>query len=582
MAARLTALIVVAIVTITVIAGLIVGAQRSDEGPQADLIVHNARIFAADGTAPFDGAIAVRGNEIVRVGSDREVRRLRRPQTIEIDAGGGTVMPGFNDAHTHFLSGGLGLERANLLDSPTLADIERTIREFAAAHPDRPWVIGRGWYYEPFPGGLPARRILDALVPDRPAYMVAYDGHTAWVNTKALQVAGITRKTRDPKNGVVVKDSRTGEPTGVLKETAQRLVSRHLPEPTRDDRMRALRAAVDQAHRLGVTSVQNAHGDADEFALYEDLIREGALKVRVYSAVSIGLPVDAAGLDALEALRTRRPDDPLFKTGAAKLMHDGVIESHTAAMLQPYANRPSVKGEPRATPEELTRLVDALDARGWQIMIHAIGDAAIRQALDAFDHAAKVNPAPASGRRHRIEHIETTDPADIPRFGALGVIASMQPFHANPSPNQIGVWAGNIGPERASRGWSYGDISKAGGRLAFGSDWPVVTLDPRVGVNMAVNRTTPEGTPPGGWYPMQRVSLAAALEAYTSGAAFASFDEKRKGRISPGMLADLVILSRDLFALPAAKLLDATVVTTIFDGKIVYDRSTATRPERTP
>ena len=575
MAARLTALIVVAIVTITVIAGLIVGAQRDDGDGPVDLIVHNARVFAADGTAPFDGAVAVRGNEIVRVGESREIRRLRRQGTLEIDAKGGTVLPGFNDAHLHFLSGGLGLERANLLDAKTLAEIESIIRTFAEQHPDRPWVIGRGWFYDPFPGGLPTRQMLDALVPDRPAYMTAYDGHTAWVNSKALEIAGVTKKTKDPQNGAIVRDPKTGEPTGVLKESAKGLVSRFLPEPTREDKLRALRAAMAEAHRFGITSIQNAHGDAEEFAIYDELHKANALTVRTYSALSIDAPLSDADADTLDALWKKYPDTPLFKTGALKLMGDGVIESHTAAMLAPYANKPGSKGQPNATDEDMKATVAKMDARGWQVMTHAIGDAAVRQALDAYEHAAKVNAAPARGRRHRVEHIETVDAADIPRFGALGVIASLEPLHGNPSPNQLVVWAGNIGEERASRAWAYRSIRQAGGRLAFGSDWPVVTPDPRTGIFTAVNRTTPDGVPPGGWLPGERLTLADALEAYTSGAAYASFDEGRKGRLAKGQLADLVVLSSDLFAVPAAKLLDVQVTHTIFDGRVVYERAKA-------
>jgi predicted amidohydrolase YtcJ len=572
MAARLTAYLVVAIVTATVIAGLIVGAQRDEADGPVDLIVVNGRVFTADGRGTVAEALAVRGNQVLAVGSNREIKRLRRRATRVIDAHGGTVLPGFNDAHVHLLGGGLALEKVDLLDATTLPEIERKIREFAAANPDRPWVLGRGWYYQPFPGGLPTRQLLDALVPDRPAHMVAYDGHTAWVNSKALALAGITRRTPNPPNGVIVKDPRTGEPTGVLKEAAQRLIEKVLPEPTRADRLRALRAAVGAAHRAGVTSVQNASGSAQEFELYDELRRAGELKLRVYSAISAGGPVDEMRAAELDAIRARYADDVLFKTGAVKLMIDGVIEAHTAAMLAPYANRPATAGTPMMTPEELDRTVALLDARGWQIMIHAIGDRGIRLALDAYERAARVNAPPARGRRHRIEHIETIDPADIPRFGRLGVIASMQPFHGSPSDNQIAVWTANIGPERASRGWAYRSIAEAGGRLAFGSDWPVVTLDPRFGLHMAVTRTTPAGTPAGGWFAAEALPLARALEAYTSGAAFASFDEHRKGTLAPGMLADIVILSADLFSLPPARLLDAVVTMTIFDGKVVYER----------
>jgi predicted amidohydrolase YtcJ len=576
MAARLTAFLVAVIVATSVIAGLIVGAQRDDRTGPVDLIVYNGTVFPADGSGEFHEAIAVRGSEILRVGSNREIKRLGGKATRVIDAHGGAVLPGFNDAHLHFVSGGLALDRANLLDAATLDAIRETITRFAADHPDRPWVLGRGWYYQPFPGGLPTRALLDELVPDRPAQMVAYDGHTSWVNSKALQLAGITRRTPDPENGVIVRDPKTGEPTGVLKEAAMSLVSTHVPPPTEADRLAALRAAIGEAHRVGVTSIQNAHGDPAEFALYDQLRNAGELKVRVYSALSADGDLTSEQLDGFDGEWKRRPDGPLFKTGAVKLMLDGVIEAHTAAMLAPYTNRADTAGAPMIPRESLERTVTMLDARGWQVMIHAIGDGGIRMALDAFERAATVNPAPARGRRHRIEHIETTDPADIPRFGRLGVIASMQPFHANPSPQQIGVWEANIGPERASRGWVYGSISRQGGRLAFGSDWPVVSLDPRLGLNMAVNRRTPEGTPADGWHPEERLPLAAAIEAYTSGAAWAAFDEHRKGRLAPGQLADIVILSTDVFEAPSSKLMEAQVMTTIFDGKVVYERGAVT------
>lgn len=583
MKSRLAAVVIATIVAVTIVAGPIARAQRDDREGPVDLIVHNAAVYAAGapeasrsggeqggGSVP-DQAVAIRGNRILRVGSDREILALRKPSTVIVDARGGTVLPGFNDAHVHFISGGLGLERVNLLDAFTFDDILRKIRAFAEAHRDRPWVEGRGWYYEPFPGGLPTRQQLDSVVSDRPARMVCYDGHTSWVNTRALQAAGITRDTPDPKNGEIVRDPSTGEPTGVLKETAQQLVSKVLPETTRADRVRALRAAIAEAHRLGVTSVQNAGGSLEELELFDEVRRAGDLKVRVYYAISTGSELGAAGAAALNEARKRFPDDPLLKTGAIKIMVDGVIESFTAAMLAPYSTKP-ISGEPMWTSAELDRVVALLDRQGWQVMIHAIGDRGIRMALDAYERAAAANPSPARGRRHRIEHIETTDSADIPRFGALGVIASLEPFHANPSQNQIAVWEANVGPERAARGWAYRSISSGGGRLAFGSDWPVVTLDPRFGVNMAVNRTTPDGRPAGGWHARERVPLATALEAYTSGAAYASFDEQRKGTVAPDMLADLVVMTKNVFALPGARILEAEVAATIFDGKVVFER----------
>lgn len=569
MASRLTAYIVVTIVAATLIAGLIVGAQRDDDGP-IDLIILNAKVYAGDRNA-FAEALAIRGNTILRVGSNREIKRLRRAQTTVVDAHGGAVLPGFNDSHVHFLGGGLSLEQIDLLDAVTLDQIQEKIRGFAAAHSDQPWVRGRGWYYAPFPGGLPTRQQLDAIVPDRPAYMTCYDGHTAWVNTKALQLAGITRPTPNPKNGIIVKDPRTGEPTGVLKEAAQELMNNVLPQPTRNDKLRAIRAGIIEAHRFGVTSIQNASGTPGEFELYDEIRRAGDLTLRVYSALSIRPGFTEADADRFEPVRKLFADDPLFKAGAVKLVADGVIEAHTAAMLAPYANRPTT-GNPNYSADDLNRIVAMMDRRGWQIMIHAIGDAGIRMALDAYERATAANPAPPRGRRHRIEHIESVDGADIPRFGKLGIIASQQPFHGNPSANQIDVWAGNIGPDRASRAWAWKSIKDAGGRLAFGSDWPVVMMDPRVGINMAVNRTTPDGKPESGWLPEQKLPLADVIDAYTSGAAYASFDEQRKGTLARGMLADIVIMSTDIFAAPPERLLDAAVDVTIFDGKVVFTR----------
>jgi predicted amidohydrolase YtcJ len=569
MASRLTTYIVVLIVAGTLIAGLIVGAQRDDENGPVDLIVTNGRVYTGS-TSTFAQALAVRGNKILRVGTNREIKRLRRPQTTIVDAHGGSVLPGFNDSHVHLLSGGLSLREVNLSDATSLEAVQDNVKSFAAAHPERPWIRGRGWYYDAFPGGLPTRQQLDAVVADRPAYLVAYDGHTGWANTKALAAAGITRRTPNPSRGVIVKDPRTGEPTGALKEAALELIEQVVPQPTRDERLDALRAAIAEAQRFGVTSVQEAGGSAEDLALLDDLRDTGELQVRVYAALSVEPDVTEPEVHALEAARARHADDPLLKVGAVKLMADGVIESHTAYMLAPYADRPTT-GEPNFTPDQLARVVSAFDKGGWQILIHAIGDGAVRMSLDAIEQASKTNPAPRRGRRHRLEHVETVDPADIPRFGALGVIASQQPFHGSPAPSQMEVWTANIGETRASRGWAYHSILAAGGRLAFGSDWPVVTLDPLPGIHTAVTRTTLEGQPEGGWDPAERLPLNAAIDAYTSAAAWASFDEQRKGTLARDMLADIVILSADIFA-PDALIMNATVDTTIFDGKVVYTR----------
>src|SRR4029453_3803613 len=491
---------------VALLAGLSVGAQREDDGA-VSLIVINGKVYGADGGADLAEAVAVRGNKVIRVGSNREIQRLKRAQTTVIHARGGPVMPGFNDAHAHLISGGLSLDQINLGDATPIEAIKDPIRIWSEAHPEREWITGRGWYYQPFGGAMPTRQMLDALVPDRPAYLIAYDGHTGWANTKALKAAGINRRTNAPANGVIVKDARTGEPTGAREEAAVSLMTAAAPKATEEDRLAAIRAAIDEAHRVGITSVQDAGGTPADLDLFDRLRKRRELTLRVYQALRADATLTEAGLDELDEVRTRFADDPVLKTGAVKLIADGVIESHTAAMLEPYANRPSIKGDARFTPEQLNKVVAMLDKRGWQVMTHAIGDRAVRMTLDAYQAAAQANAAPERGRRHRIEHIETIDPEDIPRFGKLGVIASMQPVHATPSPTSGDVWSVNIGDAPAPRGWRWNSIARAGGRLAFGSDWPVMTLDPLKGLHVAVTRTTPDGLPEGGWNPTERLPI---------------------------------------------------------------------------
>jgi len=569
MESRYSALIVVVIVAATLIAGLVVGAQRDDRSGPVDLVVLNGRVFTGAGREPAE-ALAVRGHEILRVGPNREMKRLAGAATKVIDAHGGTVLPGFIDGHVHFVSGGLGMDRVNLLDAESLDAIGKKIREFAAANPGHPWVLGRGWYYSPFPGGLPTRQQLDELVPDRPAYMTCYDGHTGWANTAALKLAGITAKKPDPADGAVVKDPKTGEPTGVLKEAAMALMSKVLPQPTRADRLRAIRRASEEASRLGITSIHEAGTGEASLELFEELRESGALNVRVYAALSVPDAMTEADADRFDALRRKFAANPQIKVGAIKVMEDGVIEAHTAAMLAPYANNPSA-GHANYAPQELQRVVAMMDRRGWQVMTHAIGDGAVRMTLDAYDAAAKANPAPAAGRRHRIEHAETIDPADFPRFTRQNTIVSYMPFHANPTPAQLTVWTTNIGPERAARGWISRTLQQAGARQVFGSDWPVVALDPRLEINMAVTRRTADGLPASGWLPDEAISLASAIENMTAAGAYASFDESKKGRLAPGLLADIVILSKDVFAQPPARFLDAVVDVTILGGRVVYE-----------
>ena len=534
--------------------------------PPADLIVINGRVITG---AALAEAVAVRGPQIAAVGTRSAIEALKGPSTTVLDAGGATVLPGFNDSHVHFLSGAQSLQELDLSGARTLDEAQQRIRDFAAANPAAPWIRGRGWNYGPFPGGLPTSAQLDAAVADRPVALVCFDGHSTWVNTRALQTARITIETPDPPNGEITRKPGTREPEGLLKESAQALVRAVMPEATRAERRRTLAAGIARAHAFGVTSIQNASGSEDEFAVYEEARAAGELALRVYSSLSVSPGFSDADLARFEAIRHRVSSDDRFKVGAVKLLVDGVIETNTAAMLAPYENKPSTAGVPNYTPRELDRIVRLLDLRGWQILIHAIGDAGVRMALDAFDHAALANPTRTRAPRHRVEHIETIDLDDVARFGSLGVIASMQPPHTRlmNGPNPKGQWAANIGPDRQARGWMWKGIKESGGRLAFGSDWPVASLNPLVGIWTGLNRIGH------GKVPSQRLTIEEMIEGYTIGSAYASFDEGRKGRLAPGQLADIVILSRDVLARPPETADDVQVAVTIFDGKVVFSRN---------
>ena len=580
MAARLTAYLVVGIVAATLIAGLIVGAQRDDSDGPIDIIIHNARVYTA-GPPAEDAetaeAIAIRGNQVLRVGSEREIERLRRPQTLVIDARGGAVLPGFSDSHVHAIEGGLALSRIDLSGDTSLGDVQENVRAWAQAHPEAAWVTGSGWRASTFAGTLPTRQALDAAVPDRPAMILGEDGRAAWVNTRALRLAGITRKTAAAP-GAIARDPRTGEASGILRGEAVVLVARLVPAPTRADREQAIRAAVREAHRLGITSIQNPGTSRDDLTLFANARRAGDRPLRVYSALGLPGMLSDSDVAALDAIAEQYPDDPLFKSGAVSIDLDGDIDARTAAMLEPYADG-TESGNTSIAADDLNRLVRLLDARGWQVATSASGDRAVRMALNAYEHAVRSNPVPDRGRRHRVERVAILDPADARRFSALGVIASMQPGAFDPTPDAIEMLLSAVGSGRAAQSWAYGTISTTSGTLAFGSDWPHAPLNPMVALQAAVTRApialaaSTAAPAENAWNPAERLALQAAIDAYTSAAAYASYDEQRKGTLAKGMLADLVLLSEDVFTAPPSRLASTRVTLTIFDGKIVYRRA---------
>lgn len=530
-----------------------------------EAVFHNARVFTADLQRPWVEAFAVAGGRIASVGTSREVLALAGPNTRRVDLGGAFVSPGFGDSHLHFMSGSLTLNAVTLDGLTRLEEIQARIAAYAKANPGATWITGRGWNYGAFPGNLPHRRWLDEVAPDRPAFMEGYDGHTGWANTRALALAGITRDTKDPANGVIVRDAQ-GEATGALKEAAQGLVRRLVPKPTEDDKYRALRAGLDLAASYGLTFAHNAGFDVTDLPVYERVMREGGLKVRFYNALPFRADPDEATLARYKDLRAKYAD-PLFRFGAIKALADGVVESKTAWMLEPYASGGGT-GIPNYTPEELARGVAVFDREGFQIFIHAIGDRAIRTTLDAYEKAAKVNGT--SGRRHRVEHIEAPQLADIARFKPLGVIASTQALFASPDENTLGAYAPALGPDRAARAMAFKAIDDSGAVQAFGSDWPVFSMEVLRGIYCAVTRQTPEGVPPGGWQPQSRISPEAALRHFTADGAWAGFSEKNFGRIVPGLLADFVVLSRDITKGPPKDILTTRVLLTVLGGKETY------------
>ncbi|MBL8178749.1 MAG: amidohydrolase [Bryobacterales bacterium] len=530
------------------------------------IAIHNAKAWTADPQQPFVEAIFIDNGIIQATGPNGVIRKRHTPRTQTIDAAGKFLIPGFHDAHIHFLSGSLGLANIDLTGVCTLESIQQKIAEFARAHPEKPWITGRGWEYYCFPNKrLPRKEDIDAVVKDRPVLLTAYDGHTAWANSKALERADINRATRFNGYGEIVKDPG-GQPTGALKEGAIALVRKHVPPVTRQQKLDALRQGLKLAASLGITSMQNASGDEEELSLYQELARNNELTVRISFALSIPPDAPLTRADEIAAL-AKKHNTGLLRVRGVKLMMDGVIESFTAAMLQPYANHAGT-GSPAWTQPKFEAMVARCHRNGLQVFTHAIGDRGIRLTLDAYQRAQAALPRDA---RHRIEHIEIIHPGDLPRFAQLNVLASMQPIHADPG--TIDVWSQAIGPQRLPLSFPWRALEQAGARLVFSSDWPAsISVNPIRGLHNAVNRRTTDGKPPQGWLPHQRVSLDTALRGYTANAAFASFSEKSTGRIATGMAADVAALSQDLTAIPPIEIHKTSVDWTLFAGRIIYSK----------
>lgn len=536
------------------------------------MILYNGRIFTADEQQPFVEAIAIAKNKIIAVGTTSQVKKLYGTAAKQIDLKGKFVTPGFNDAHIHFLSGSLALRTADLNNSTTPQEAANEALKYAQSHPSAAWVTGTGWQYTIFPDGKPSKEILDSVIPDRPVYLRAYDGHSAWVNSKALQLAGITKETVFNGFGGIIKDAN-GEPTGMLSESAMQLVAKLIPPITKNEKLEAIEQGMKYAASLGITSVQNASGTIEEFDLYKELLNQGKLTLRYTAAFSANTNTKEEDIQRYIQLKNQYSKNLMLKADAIKFMLDGVIESHTAVMMEDYSdageNGKTANGNFAIPIQTYQSLVTRFDKEGFRIYTHAIGDRSVHEALNAYEAAQQKNQSAKS--RHRIEHIEQSKPADVQRFRQLHVLPSMQPIHADPG--TIAVWAKAVGEHRLPYSFAWQSMLQSKAYLVFSSDWPAcIDLNPIHGLHIAVNRQTTDGLPSNGWIPEQRISMKEALLAYTLGGAYSAFEEQYKGKLKPGYLADFTVLSQDLFTVEPLLIHHTKVLMTVVDGKIVFEK----------
>lgn len=539
--------------------------RAASEGNMVDLVLVNGKVWTGVEAQPWAEAVAVRGEKIYAVGTTAEARRLAGAGTKTVDLGGALVLPGFIDSHTHFLAGGFALKSIQLHDASTREEfVARVAAKARELGPGR-WILDGNWDEERFtPPELPRRDWIDAVTPENPVCVSRIDLHTVLANSAALRLAGITRHTPAPPGGEIVKDPVTGEPTGILKDTASDLVLAHVPEPTFTEKLEAAGASLRHAAEHGVTSV-NEMADASSFEVFQELARRGRLTTRVH----VYVPITEVG--TLARLKVKSPfGEAALKLAGLKGFVDGSLGSATALFFEPYADTPSTSGLlhgqmfPEGVMEE--RILEA-DRAGLQVAIHAIGDRANSLVLDIFERAAAANGP--RDRRWRIEHAQHLRPADVARFGRLGVVASVQPYHAIDD----GRWAERkIGPARVKTTYAFESLRRAGATLAFGSDWTVAPLDPVLGIYAAVTRRTLDGKNPGGWVPGEKVSVEEAVRAYTINGAWTQFAEGLKGTVEPGKLADLVVLDRDIFAISPEEIGEAKVRMTVFDGRIIFGK----------
>jgi predicted amidohydrolase YtcJ len=551
----------------------------------ADLAFVNGAVYTVDAARSRADAVAVHGGRIVAVGPDATIREHVGPRTTVIDLRGRMLLPGFQDAHVHPPSGGLEMLRCDLNDVYTKPEYLEIIAAYAVEHPDREWILGGGWYMSVFPRGAPDRGSLDAIAPDRPVFLWSRDGHSAWCNSKALEIAGITATTPDPPDGRIERDEE-GAPSGTLHEGAMNLVA--TPPTTADELTDGLRLGQKYLHSLGITAWQDAivGGRDDTLDVYRSFAGSGALTARVVGALWWDRH---RGEEQVEELIHRRGEGGAgrFRATSVKIMQDGIVENFTAASLRPYLDAHGAPtdnaGLSFVEPEALKRAVTRLDAEGFQVHFHALGDRAVREALDAVEAARRANGP--SDHRHHLAHLQIVHPDDIPRFRALGALANAQPLWACYDPQMTELTIPFLGEERASWQYPFGSLARAGATLAFGSDWSVSTPNPLEEMHVAVNRTSASAGPPVAgdgpradeevFLPEERLDLATSIAAFTIGSAYVNHLDDVTGSIEVGKYADLAVVDRDLFAHPPEEMAEARVDATFVEGVAVYERSDA-------
>lgn len=540
------------------------GSAYSQQPAFANMVILHGRVWTVDREHPQAEAVALHGSHILAVGSDDEIAKWIGPSTQKIDAQGKSVLPGFIDAHVHFSSGGAEISSVHLRDASTPQEFAKRIGEHAKRLARGEWMLGGTWDHELWGGTpLPSHDWIDPFTPDTPVLVSRYDGHMALANGLALRLAGIRRETKDPPGGAIVRD-KDGNPTGLLKDAAMDLVYRVIPLPSEEQLLRMIHAGMDEARRFGVTSIHDISSTEDVRA-YQTLATRGELTLRIYCIT----PLPQWEGPATAGIRAGFGNDWIH-LGALKGFADGSLGSTTALFEQPYNDAPETSGLPNEMmlPEgNMLKMALGADKAGLQLAVHAIGDKANRIMLDVYAEVARQN-GPRTDRRWRIEHAQHLRPEDFARSAQLGVIASVQPYHAIDD----GRWAEKrIGHERAKTTYAFRTFLDHNVRLAFGSDWTVAPLNPMLGLYAAVTRATLDGKNPGGWFPEQKLTVKEAIEAYTMGSAFAEFREREKGSLAPGKLADVVVLDADLFSIAPEKIKDAKVRYTIVGGQVVYE-----------